>query len=84
MTADHAHTSQIVPVVSANDLTRPGTLSTLLTKGDAARMTVNYGTRARPLRHDTVEALNQAAAAIIAVVTSHASAQTATARQVLV
>jgi alkaline phosphatase/streptomycin-6-phosphatase len=46
ITADHAHTSQIVPVPSATDTTRPGTLSTLLTKGDRSMMTINYGTRA--------------------------------------
>jgi alkaline phosphatase len=45
VTADHAHTSQIVPVPGANDTTRPGSLSTLLTKVDNAPMTVNYGTR---------------------------------------
>ena len=45
VTADHAHTSQIVPVPSANDVTRPGSLSTLLTKIDKSQMTVNYGTR---------------------------------------
>jgi alkaline phosphatase len=45
VTADHAHTSQIVPVPGAEPLGRPGTLSTLLTKGDRSLMTVNYGTR---------------------------------------
>jgi alkaline phosphatase/streptomycin-6-phosphatase len=44
--ADHAHTSQIVPVVSATErLPRPGFLSTLLTR-DGAKMTVSYATRA--------------------------------------
>jgi len=45
ITADHAHTSQIVPVPSATDTTRPGSLSTLLTKVDKSMMTVSYGTR---------------------------------------
>jgi alkaline phosphatase/streptomycin-6-phosphatase len=45
ITADHAHTSQIVPVPGNEPLGRPGTLSTLLTKGDQSLMTVNYGTR---------------------------------------
>lgn len=45
VTADHAHTSQIVPVPSVDDATRPGTLSTLLTKVDQSLMTINYGTR---------------------------------------
>jgi alkaline phosphatase len=45
VTADHAHTSQIVPVPGNEGLGRPGTLSTLLTKGDRSLMTVNYGTR---------------------------------------
>jgi alkaline phosphatase/streptomycin-6-phosphatase len=45
VTADHAHTSQIVPVPGNEPLGRPGTLSTLLTKGDRSMMTVNYGTR---------------------------------------
>ncbi|HEY7289752.1 MAG TPA: alkaline phosphatase [Vicinamibacterales bacterium] len=46
VTADHAHTSQIVPVPSLTETTRPGTLSTLLTKVDRSLMTMNYGTRA--------------------------------------
>ena len=45
ITADHAHTSQIVPVPGNEPLGRPGNLSTLLTKGDRSLMTVNYGTR---------------------------------------
>lgn len=45
ITADHAHTSQIVPVPGNEALGRPGNLSTLLTKGDQSLMTVNYGTR---------------------------------------
>jgi alkaline phosphatase len=52
VTADHAHTSQIVPVPSQTDTSRPGTLSTLLTKGDASKMTVNYGTRAHGTSQD--------------------------------
>ena len=52
VTADHAHTSQIVPVPAATDLTRPGTLSTLLTKGDRSLMTINYGTRAHGQSQD--------------------------------
>jgi alkaline phosphatase len=52
VTADHAHTSQIVPVPSLTDLTRPGTLSTLLTKGDRSLMTINYGTRAHGQSQD--------------------------------
>lgn len=51
-TADHAHTSQIVPVPSATDMTRPGTLSTLLTKADQSMMTINYGTRAHTQSQD--------------------------------
>ena len=45
VTADHAHTSQIVPVPGDEPLGRPGTLSTLLTKGDQSMMTINYATR---------------------------------------
>lgn len=45
VTADHAHTSQIVPVPGTEPLGRPGTLSTLLTKVDHSPMAVNYGTR---------------------------------------
>lgn len=45
VTADHAHTSQIVPVPGTEPLGRPGTLSTLLTKGDRSLMTINYATR---------------------------------------
>ena len=52
VTADHAHTSQIVPVPSLTDTTRPGTLSTLLTKGDASMMTISYGTRAHGQSQD--------------------------------
>jgi alkaline phosphatase/streptomycin-6-phosphatase len=52
VTADHAHTSQIVPVPSVNDTTRPGTLSTLFTKVDQSLMTVNYGTRAHGQSQD--------------------------------
>lgn len=52
VTADHAHTSQIVPVPSLTDTTRPGTLSTLLTKVDKSMMTINYGTRAHGQSQD--------------------------------
>jgi alkaline phosphatase len=52
VTADHAHTSQIVPVPAITDTTRPGTLSTLLTKIDRSLMTVNYGTRAHGQSQD--------------------------------
>lgn len=45
VSADHAHTSQIVPVPGNEPLGRPGTLSTLLTKVDQSLMTINYGTR---------------------------------------
>ena len=45
MTADHAHTSQIVPVPGTEPFGRPGTLSTLLTKTDKSLMTINYATR---------------------------------------
>jgi alkaline phosphatase len=46
VTADHAHTSQIVPVPSASESTpRPGSLSTLITK-EGSLMGVNYATRA--------------------------------------
>ena len=45
VTADHAHTSQIVPVPGNEPLGRPGNLSTLLTKGDQSLMTINYATR---------------------------------------
>jgi alkaline phosphatase len=45
VTADHAHTSQIVPVPGTEPLGRPGNLSTLLTKGDGSMMTINYATR---------------------------------------
>jgi len=51
VTADHAHTSQIVPVPSVSDTSRPGTLSTLLT-GDRSLMTVSYGTRAHGQSQD--------------------------------
>jgi alkaline phosphatase/streptomycin-6-phosphatase len=46
VTADHAHTSQIVSVPSPADTARPGSLSTLLTRGDRSLMTVSYATRA--------------------------------------
>jgi len=52
VTADHAHTSQIVPVPSLNDSTRPGALSTLLTKVDQSLMTINYATRAHGQSQD--------------------------------
>ena len=52
VTADHAHTSQIVPVPSLSDTSRPGTLSTLLTKIDQSRMTINYGTEAHGASQD--------------------------------
>jgi alkaline phosphatase len=52
ITADHAHTSQIVPVPSATDTSRPGALSTLLTKIDRSLMTVNYATRAHGQSQD--------------------------------
>ena len=52
ITADHAHTSQIVPVPSIGDATRPGALSTLLTKGDNSLMTINYATRAHNTSQD--------------------------------
>jgi alkaline phosphatase len=45
VTADHAHTSQIVPVPGNETAGRPGALSTLLTKGDQSLMTINYATR---------------------------------------
>ncbi len=45
VTADHAHTSQIVPVPGTEPLGRPGALSTLLTKPDRSLMTINYATR---------------------------------------
>ena len=45
VTADHAHTSQIVPVPGDEPLGRPGTLSTLMTKGDRSLMTITYATR---------------------------------------
>jgi alkaline phosphatase len=45
VTADHGHTSQIVPVPGNEPLGRPGTLSTLLTKVDGSLMTINYATR---------------------------------------
>ena len=45
VTADHAHTSQIVPVPGTEPLGRPGSLSTLLTKADRSLMTINYATR---------------------------------------
>jgi alkaline phosphatase len=45
VTADHAHSSQIVPVVSAVEtIPRPGLLGTLITH-DGAPMSVNYATR---------------------------------------
>jgi len=45
VTADHARTSQVVPVPGNEPLGRPGTLSTLLTNGVRSLMTVNYATR---------------------------------------
>jgi len=52
VTADHAHTSQIVPVVSASEpFPRPGFLSTLITH-DGAKMSVNYATRAHGQSQD--------------------------------
>jgi alkaline phosphatase/streptomycin-6-phosphatase len=52
VTADHGHTSQIVPVPSASDVTRPGALSTLLTKVDQSKMTINYGTERHTASQD--------------------------------
>ena len=52
ITADHAHTSQIVPVPGNEPLGRPGTLSTLLTKADQSLMTVNFATRAHGQSQD--------------------------------
>jgi alkaline phosphatase len=52
VTADHAHTSQIVPVPGNEPSGRPGTLSTLLTKKDRSLMTINYGTRAHGQSQD--------------------------------
>jgi alkaline phosphatase/streptomycin-6-phosphatase len=52
ITADHADTSQIVPVPSPGDTSRPGALSTLLTRGDRSMMTVNYATRAHATSQD--------------------------------
>jgi alkaline phosphatase len=52
VTADHAHTSQIVPVPSAAEsFPRPGFLSTLITK-DNAKMGINYATRAHGQSQD--------------------------------
>jgi alkaline phosphatase len=45
VTADHAHTSQIIPVPGIEPLGRPGSVITVLTKGDRSMMTVSYGTR---------------------------------------
>jgi alkaline phosphatase len=52
VTADHAHTSQIVPVPGVEPLGRPGSLSTLLTKTDRSLMTVNYATRSHGQSQD--------------------------------
>jgi len=52
VTADHAHTSQIVPVPGNEPLGRPGNLSTLLTKGDQSMMTINYATRSHGQSQD--------------------------------
>jgi alkaline phosphatase len=52
VTADHAHSSQIVPVVSVVEtIPRPGLLSTLMTH-DGAPMSVNYATRAHSQSQD--------------------------------
>ena len=52
VTADHAHTSQIVPVPRASEaFPRPGFLSTLITK-DGAEMGINYATRAHGQSQD--------------------------------
>jgi alkaline phosphatase/streptomycin-6-phosphatase len=52
VTADHAHTSQIVPVPSATEaFPRPGFLSTLITK-DGAKMGISYATRAHGQSQD--------------------------------
>jgi alkaline phosphatase len=52
VTADHAHTSQIVPVPGVEPLGRPGSLSTLLTRTDRSLMTVNYATRSHGQSQD--------------------------------
>jgi alkaline phosphatase len=52
VTADHAHTSQIVPVPGNEPLGPPGNLSTLLTKGDQSMMTINYATRSHGQSQD--------------------------------
>jgi alkaline phosphatase len=52
VTADHAHTSQIVPVPGVEPLGRPGALSTLLTRTDRSLMTVNYATRSHGQSQD--------------------------------
>jgi alkaline phosphatase len=52
VTADHAHTSQIVPVPQPGDKVRPGLFSTLLTK-DGSLMTINYATRAGEIQDHT-------------------------------
>jgi alkaline phosphatase/streptomycin-6-phosphatase len=63
VTADHAHTSQIVPVVSASEaFPRPGFLSTLMTH-DGAKMSVNYATRAHGQSQDHTGAQVRIAAA---------------------
>jgi alkaline phosphatase/streptomycin-6-phosphatase len=52
VTADHGHTSQIVPVPSPGDRSLPGSFSTLLTTVDKSPMTVHYGTRAHGEEQD--------------------------------
>jgi alkaline phosphatase/streptomycin-6-phosphatase len=46
VTADHGHTSQIVPVVNASDADHPAGLMSTLTTADKSPMTVAYSTNA--------------------------------------
>jgi alkaline phosphatase len=51
VTADHAHTSQIIPAVPANQVNHPGSYTVLIT-ADGAKMTINYATEPHGVSQD--------------------------------
>jgi alkaline phosphatase len=51
VTADHAHTSQIIPAVPAGQVNHPGSYTVLIT-ADGAEMTINYATEPHGVSQD--------------------------------
>lgn len=51
VTADHAHTSQIIPAVPAGQVNHPGSYTVLIT-ADGAKMTINYATEPHGVSQD--------------------------------